>query len=349
MIKLMIVDDSEVFLKLLTSIFKNEQDIEVSGVARNGLEAIKLFHKIIPDVVIMDFMMPIMSGAEAINEIAEIADIRKHPIIIFSSIASNNEIQSLVKALTKGAIDIIEKPKSFDLEEINKMKYKLMSVIRNIHNRDNFDLSEVIKLKPLKLPKTNISLIVMGGSIGSPTAIDNILKGLKNNVLLPPILFVMHMREGFLKYYIKALESEGQFTIKEVEHREVLKPGIIYFAPDNKNLELIKYKDEIMTLLHLPDTSSKIIPSINYTFSSVAKLPLKVVAGILTGMGSDGAEGLLKIRKNKNFTFIEKFDDCIATGMPSTALELGAVDAIFPLAEIGSQLLRIGSRIKKEE
>lgn len=345
----MIVDDSEVFLKLLTNIFKSEKDIEIVGMAKNGQEAITVFHKTIPDIVIMDLMMPIMSGMEAINKIAEIADIRKHPIIIFSSIASSFEIQSLVKALTDGAIDIIEKPKSFDFDEINKIKVKLMNAIKKIYNKNDFDISLEIKLKPLMLPKTSTSLIVMGGSIGSPSAILKILKDIKHHKLIPPLLFVMHMKEGFLKYYINLLEDELNISIKEVEHREILKPGIVYFAPDNKNLELVMHKDEIMSLLHLPDAFSKIVPSINFTFSSVAKLPIKVAAGILTGMGSDGSEGLLDIKNNNNFTFIQKFDDCVATGMPSTAFNIGAVDVVFSLDEIGVQLQRIGSRIKKDK
>lgn len=349
MINLMIVDDSEVFLKLLDSVFKNEKDINISGFARNGLEALELFKKITPDIVIMDLMMPLMSGIEAINEIAKIADIRKHPIIIFSSIASSMEIKSIVKALTNGAIEIIEKPKSFAVEEINKMKNNLLKIIKEIHDKDSLDISEVIKVNPLMLPKTATDLIVIGGSIGSPGAIVKILNSLKRNILIPPMLFIIHMSEGFLRYYIEAIKEELNITIKEAEHKEILKPGIIYFAPDNRNLELIMHRGEIMALLHLPDLSSKIIPSINYTFTSIAKLPIKVIAGVLTGMGRDGADGLLKIKQNKGFTFIEKFDDCIAIGMPSSALNIGAVDAVFSLQEIAGQLIKMGCRIKKKE
>lgn len=343
-IKVMVVDDSVFMRKILSDILEEDKDIEVLWTARNGQDALEKLVNANPDVITLDIEMPIMDGITTLREIIKKYNI---PVIMLSSLTVEGA-DSTLKALEIGAVDFITKPTNvFSLnksEEKNSLieKVKMASVVKGnikpyvpylqtIANKKNFPLN--------KVNKETGYLIAIGTSTGGPKALQSIIPEIPANIN-GSILVVQHMPEGFTKSLAARLDSISNIRVKEAEDGETLKKGYCYIAPGNYHLTVLENNEEIFLKLDQNPTVSGHRPSVDVMMNSVAEVKsLKKIAVIMTGMGSDGANGMKNIFNTGGYTIAQDEDSSVVYGMPRAAINNGSVNKILPLNEISNELI----------
>lgn len=342
MIKILIVEDSQTQKLLLEHIFNSEPDMKVIGWAKNGKEAIDLVPKLLPDIITMDIFMPFIDGVEATQQI-----MRTHPtpIVVITSKTSDTSVNISFRALEAGALTVLEKPTNHQFDAI---RHRLVETIRNMAEikliRRRFFKKKESPLK--QVPITNFSikrhfnLIAMGASVGGPQAIKTILMPLPKDFPIP-IVIVQHMTIGFISGFVDWLNQAVDINIKLAEENELLKAGNVYFAPDNYHLEVMNtHLGFIAKKVNKPPVSG-FCPSITVLFQSVAKVCAEKGLGILlTGMGNDGALGLLSIKNANGHTLIQDETSAVVFGMGGVAQQMGAVDNVIELNNISSYLIK---------
>lgn len=332
MIKILIVDDSPTETELLRHIFEEEKDMHVIGCARNGKEAVELTAKLKPDLITMDLQMPIMDGIEATQLI-----MMENPVpIVVISAANNKSLNTTFLALEAGALSVIDKPlNAFDplyKQARNRMIAVLRSmteikVIKKRFNTSHTYLKSTIPIK-VKNHHSDYEIIAMGASIGGPQVLKTILSNLSSDFPIP-IVIVQHISAGFITGFCEWLNDHCDLTIKCAAENEILKGGTVYFAPENYHLQVKRRGNHLVSSLQKSQPISGFCPSITVLFQSVANICGKKAIGILlTGMGSDGAQGLLEIKLNKGHTLIQDAKSSTVYGMAGIAEGLGAVDKI---------------------
>lgn len=348
-VKVLIVDDSAFMRKILTDILTNEQAIEVIGTAKNGAEAISFVKQLKPDVVTMDIEMPILGGIDALKQIMQYYPV---PVIMLSSLTSEGADATLA-CLDIGAVDFIQKPSSVFRIQIEDLKKELIEKIITASKillvpkkqswkyekiepeRDNSNFS-------IQNTKKQHSFIVIGTSTGGPRALQYVIPLIPKNIPAS-ILIVQHMPAGFTKSLADRLDNMSQIRVKEAEDGEKALPGYAYIAPGNYHLELNRSPNgEVLLSLSTASPVSGHRPSVDVLFSSVAKhISTNVIAVVMTGMGADGANGAIELKKNKNcYILAQDEETCVVHGMPRSAINTGAVDDIVPLYEITSYILK---------
>ena len=330
-IKVFIVDDSALVRQCFINIIENYPEIQLLGTAIDPIFAMEKLEKLgKPDVMILDIQMPRMNG---LSYLEKIMNQEPFPVIICSSVAKKGS-DNAIKALSLGAIEIISKPNGdlknfFDDFSLNFIQTIKMASESNVKVRKKI-ISAKHKEKVIKnnAKAKNISnIIAIGSSTGGIHVIENILSDLPSST--PPILIVQHMPEDFTLAFAKRLNSLSAVHVKEAIHEELILNNTVYIAPGNKHIQLQKenkmYK---IIILNGPKVSHN-RPSIDVFFRSLAKCASSICkAFILTGMGSDGASGLLDIKKAGGKTYAQDEDSCVVFGMPKVALKLNAVDEI---------------------
>lgn len=336
MIKILIADDSATETALLRHIFEQEQDMQVIGCATNGQEAVMLAEKLKPDLITMDIVMPIMNGFEATQLIMMNYPI---PIVVISSTLKNQDLDNTFLAMDAGAVSVIEKPVNI-LDPANKTARKRiidlirsMAEIKVIKRRFTDSYQSPKPLNP-KVQEVNYEVLAIGASVGGPQALTTILSLLPANFPIP-IVIVQHITVGFLEGLSVWLNQKSLLTIKCAQDQEILKPGTVYFAPENYHLEIKRVGNNLVTHYHSGPPVSGFCPSITVLFQSVAKVcGYKAIGMLLTGMGSDGAQGLLELKQKKAQTLVQDEKSSVVFGMAKVALSLGAVDHIIELDQI---------------
>jgi two-component system chemotaxis response regulator CheB len=345
-IKVLVVDDSAFMRKVLTDIISSEPHMEVIATAKNGKEALELIKLHKPDVVTLDIEMPVMDGLTAL----EIA-MRESPVpIVMLSSLTQEGADSTLKALELGAIDFITKPSSIFKVNTDEVKIQLIEKI-NIASRITLRPKRILTkgLTPsVPAKKSNAyvghnslqKIIAIGTSTGGPKALQSVIPLLPKD-LDAPVLVVQHMPPGFTKSLAERLDSMSDIRVKEAEHGDILKPGWCYIAPGDKHLRITKDLGQLKIALGSDATVSGHRPSCDAMFDSIAQLGISnVIAVIMTGMGADGAKGLLNIKQNKNFVIAQDEESCVVFGMPKSAIKLNAVDKVVSLDAITDEILR---------
>jgi two-component system chemotaxis response regulator CheB len=347
MINILIVDDSETEIMILKELFSKEKDFRVIGIAKNGKEAIRLAEFLKPNLITMDIQMPIMDGIEAIRMIMSHHPI---PIVVISSKLNDASLKATFQAFEAGALSVLEKPGNISSPSFKNEKRKIIDTLRSMAE------IKVIKRrfyakdkKPLIFPKSvsetnNVyELIVIGSSVGGPQALKNILEKLPSNFPIP-IVIVQHMAQGFIHGFAKWLNENTKLNVKPAKNNDILKKGHVYFAPDNFHLEIARSQDALIAKLIKGKPITGFCPSITALFQSVAKACGKNTIGILlTGMGSDGAKGMVELKQANAHTFIQDKESAVVFGMAGVAQSLGAVDKIIELDQIADYLMKITS------
>lgn len=341
-IRVLVVDDSAFMRKVLTDIINAELNMEVAGTAKNGKEALQLIQEIKPDVVTMDIEMPVMDGLTALEIAMKESPV---PIVMLSSLTKEGA-EATLKALELGAVEFIAKPSSVFKVSTDDVKRELLEKI-GIAARLNVTPKRVpivprTPRAPFKYTGTSAlhKIIAIGTSTGGPKALQSVIPNLPKN-LDAPVLIVQHMPPGFTKSLAERLNSMSELTVKEAEHGDILKPGWCYVAPGDRHLRVTKEANQYRIVLgnDPPVTGHK--PSCDAMFASLAELGTKnIVAVIMTGMGADGAKGLVSIRENKNFVIAQDEESCVVFGMPKSAIKLNAVDKVVPLDAISDEILK---------
>lgn len=337
-IRVLVVDDSVFFRKVLTDNLKKDHRIEVIDTAIDAFDAEKKILELKPDVVTLDVEMPKKSGIDFVKEFIPKNPI---PIVLVSSVNI-----SVFDALQVGAVDFVRKPKSefenFIRELINKIiiasvaKVKVSKIISNTFTKPILKKEEIkLNYMPGDRLKT---VIALGASTGGTEATLEVIKDLPENT--PPILIVQHMPEGFTKMYAQRLDKTCKMSVKEAEDGDLVKQGQIYIAPGNYQMSIQKRGESYYIKCTFGEKVSGHRPSVNVLFNSMAsEVDINMVGIILTGMGSDGAEGLLKMRRKGAFTIGQDEASCVVYGMPMVAYKMGAVMKQVSNSDIGSVLL----------
>lgn len=348
-IRVLLVDDSFFMRKLVSDIIKKDQELEVIGVAKNGKEAIELNRSLQPDVILLDVEMPVVDGLEALEQIMAQ---RRCPVIMFSSTTVSGA-ENTVRALELGACDFIPKPSSstFKLEDevvdeiIAKLKFSRCTEAPSIRKKAS--------TAPARSPvpsarrtgssygkKTFKKLVSIGISTGGPKALQEVMEDLPGD-LNAPILVVQHMPKLFTKAFADRLDTHCEIRVKEAEHGDVLEAGTVYIAPGDKHLRIKESPGELKILLDEGEKVSGHRPSADAMFESLLEVKsVQIVAVIMTGMGRDGAEGMLKLRKKGAKTIGQDEKTSVVYGMPKSAFELGAVEVVCPLNKIADEIIR---------
>lgn len=339
MIKVLIVDDSQTETQILKNIIESERNMQVIAYARNGKEAVKLNAQLKPDLITMDIQMPIMNGIQAIQEIMSQNPV---PIVVISS-KLDAEMKIAFEALEKGALYVLDKPVNI-LSNFEQTRKYLVSTLLSMAE------IKVIKHRMLRknlTAKANIKttclyeMIAVGASVGGPQALKLILSGIPKDFPIP-IVVVQHMTPGFMNGFVKWLNNNVPLNVTEATHNQPLEKGSIYFAPDNHHIEIERENGKLIAKLITSPPVSGFCPSITVLLQSVAKSCGKNAIGVLlTGMGSDGANGMLALKQAGGHTLIQDPNSAVVFGMARVAQSLGAVDKVIDVNCMADYLINL--------
>ncbi len=330
-IKVFIVDDSALVRQCFISIIENYPEIEVLGTAIDPVFAIEKLEKLgNPDVMILDIQMPRMDG---LTYLEKIMSTNPYPVIICSSLVKEGS-DNAIKALSLGAVEIISKPHGdlknfFDDFSLNLIQTIKTASQANIQIRKKL-ISKVNIVKDININNgdKNISnIIAIGSSTGGIQVIEKILINLTKQT--PPILIVQHMPKDFTTAFAERLNCISSLNVKEAKDNEYIFNNNVYIGAGDKHMQIRKEYDMFKIVLQDGPKVSHNRPSIDVFFRSIAKTSASICkAFILTGMGSDGANGLLEIKTAGGKTYAQDESSCVVFGMPKVALKLNAVDEI---------------------
>ncbi len=337
-IKVLIVDDSAMVRKVFSEQLAKDSEIEVVGTAPDpyiGRDKIVYLH---PDVLILDIEMPRMDGLTFLEKLMRYYPM---PVIIVSSLAKEG-CEVALKALELGAIEVMAKPGA--AYSVQDMSEQLIEKIKAVAQVKKFkrETSMVPAARPVNLTqfKTTERIIAIGASTGGTEAIKDVLINLPAEI--PPILIVQHMPEHFTKSYAERLNTLCKFEVKEAVDGEWATPGKALIAPGNKHMVLKRSGARYYVEVKDGPLVYHQRPSVEVLFSSVAKYAGPNAAGILlTGMGRDGANGLLEMKNAGAFTIAQDENSCIVYGMPKEAVALGAAMRVVPLENIPQNLMEV--------
>ncbi len=343
MIRILIVDDSPTMRMLLKSILEGDPELLVVGVAANGAEAVEQTILLKPDLITMDVLMPIVNGFEATRRIMAQ---QPTPIVVVTSHIDSVELNTTFNAISAGALDVIAKPVGPDHRDFERLRnrlintVKLMADVKVVRRRFAVPAPSAWPPTPPRLPslRAQPAVIVIGASTGGPSALKTLLQALPPN-LPTPIVVVQHMASGFTPGLVAWLDQTSPLPIRLAANGQRIEAGQVYFAPDDWHLE---FKAPRLLSLNQEAPVSHVRPSVTRLFESAARVYGSAVIGVLlTGMGDDGATGLARLHALGAPTIAQDETTAVIFGMPKVAVELGAVEHLLPLDEIGPMLLKL--------
>lgn len=358
--RIMVIDDSAVVRQAFKSIVDDDPELEVYAAVANPILALKRMQDDRPDVIILDIEMPEMDGLTFLKKI-----MAENPIpVLMCSTLTTSEASVTMDALSAGAVGFITKPKiglkNYLAEESLMLldaikasaKVNMAQLKRSVANRKiiSGNLNQKIPAKKVNQdidPKQLDQIIAIGTSTGGTQALEAIL------VELPPltqgIVIVQHMPEKFTEAFAKRLNGICEITVQEAKNNDLVRPGLALVAPGGKHMLLRKTNGSYSVQVKDGPLVNRHRPSVDVLFSSTAKVAGKNAMGIImTGMGSDGAHGLLEMREAGALTLAQTEDTCVVYGMPKEATKLGAVDQHVPLHEMADWINQFSNpRVKK--
>jgi two-component system chemotaxis response regulator CheB len=331
-VRVLIVDDSVVVREILKRMLESDPAIRVVGMAADGGEAVELTARLKPDVVTMDLVMPGMNGMEATERIMAY---HPTPVLFFSSYFDREGMYSRLDALAAGALDIMEKPTLMPdscweaLAGALVEKVKVLAqvpVVTHMYGARVLTRQRV-RARVVTATPPAVDVVAIGASSGGPRVLEELLSALPSAYALA-VLVVQHMAEGFMPGLLRWLQQRCPLPVRVAEEGEVILPRRVLFAPDWAHMVV---RPDGRVRLSEGDPVNGHRPSVDVTFISLAKVYGTRAAGmLLTGMGSDGAAGLLAIRQAGGATLVQSEDSCVVFGMPRAAIELGAAQHVLP-------------------
>lgn len=337
-IKVFVIDDSAVVRQVLSEVFRTDSNFEYLGAASDPIFAMEKMNENWPDVIVLDIEMPRMDGLTFLKKIMRE---RPTPVVICSTLTEKGS-ETAVLALALGASEIITKPKIGLKDFLNESTIALTESVLAAAN------SKLSKWNPKELKETisnnlkkDISqlqatekIVAIGTSTGGTLALEEILPKLSREHS-PGIVIVQHMPEKFTEAFAKRLNSICQIEVKEAKDGDRIVRGLALIAPGNHHMSVIRSGARYMVSLSDGPLVNRHRPSVDVLFRSVAKDVGKNARGIiLTGMGDDGASGLLDMKKNGAETFAQDEESSVVFGMPKEAIRRGAASKVLPLSDI---------------
>jgi len=334
-ITVLVVDDSMLFRKTISKGLEMDPNLEVVGTANDPYEARDKILELRPDVMTLDVEMPRMTGIDFLRKL-----IPQYPLPVV--MISSADIK-VFDAINAGAVDFIEKPKLSNKNELESfykelvLKVKIASTARLKNKKPQVRRHPIKKVSSPNL-KSNNYIIAIGASTGGTEAVYSIIKSFTKD--MPPILIVQHMPPVFTKMYSERLDKNCALHVKEAENGDVVQAGNVYIAKGGYQMELLSKGSKKVLSVYEGDKVNGHCPSVDPMFNTVADLYGPTSIGvILTGMGTDGARGLLNMKKRGAFTIGQDEESCIVYGMPKVAFNIGAVDVQKNISEIPSLII----------
>ena len=346
-IKVLIVDDSAVVREVLRQILSREPGIRVIATAPDPLFAIERMKTEQPDVITLDIEMPRMDGLTFLNKLmAE----RPTPVVICSSLAVQGA-ETTMQAMAAGAVSIITKPtlnvegflRDAGNDIVDAVRGAAAANLRNIRAaRPAVPMTSAPTSPPrlaTAMAQTTERIVAIGTSTGGTVALENVLTTLPR--VSPGIVIVQHMPAGFTKSFAQRLDSLCQIRVEEARNGQRVLPGLALIAPGGLHMLVVRSGAQYVVEIKDGPPVNRHKPSVDVLFRSVARCAGRNSMGIImTGMGDDGARGLLEMREGGAFTLAQDEASCVVYGMPREAVAIGAADRVLPLAETAGVLIQ---------
>ncbi len=357
-LRVLVVDDTVVFRRIVSDALAGLPSIEVVGVASNGKLALSRIAALHPDLVTLDIEMPEMNGIEVLEAMGP-AGLKAGVIVLSALTVRGGEMT--VRALELGAFDFITKPEGGPASaNLTALRQQLAPIIRAFERRRDVRLmlrsqpvvtsgATVVRRPPaptleprvVRRPPTGSSLVLIGVSTGGPAALATILPALPGD-LGAPVLIVQHMPALFTQPLASSLDRKCAIRVKEAVDGETAQPNWAYLAPGGMQMKLEQgTRGEVVLRLTDDPPENGCKPAVDYLFRSAAlQFPGRSVAAILTGMGSDGTAGLRMLKRGGCFAIAQDESSCVVFGMPKEAIAAGLIDTVAPLDRIATAIAR---------
>lgn len=342
-IKVLVVDDSALIRSILSEIIDSCPDLTLIGTAPDAYVAKDLVKQFRPDVITLDIEMPKVDG---ITFLDRLMTAYPTPVLMVSTLTQRGA-QATLKCLELGAIDFIPKPRLDVAKGISAYRddiiAKLKTAARTTPVRRTFTKEKQLSLS---ITQQEQALVAIGASTGGTEALKVILQQLPEH--FPPILVTQHMPIKFTTTFAERLNGLCAMTVKEAEHQEQVRAGHIYIAPGDKHIQVKRSGADLLVMLDDGPALSGHKPSVDVMFRSVAKhAGDKALGVILTGMGRDGADGLLQLRQKGGITMAQDESSSVVFGMPKEAIKLGATNTILPLPQVAMEMAKAIEEIRR--
>jgi two-component system chemotaxis response regulator CheB len=352
-IRVLVIDDSALMRGMLAEMINAAPDAEVVGVAPDAAVAREMIKALNPDVLTLDVHMPKMDGLEFLEHLMRL---RPMPVVMVSSFTEAGS-ETTLRALELGAVDYIGKPRAVSASSLEEYAEELVDKIRAAKSA-RLRRTPITRLgttpatppmmkslvsTPSARPAASGKIIFLGASTGGTEAIKDFLLAIPADC--PPILIVQHMPESFTASFARRLDGLCAPRVVESQGNEKVESGTVYIAPGHSHMQIKRAATGYVTELLSTAPVNRHRPSVDVLFDSAAALIGRQAVGvILTGMGKDGAQGLLKMRQAGARTFGQDEASCVVYGMPREAFLVGAVEEQYPLDDIGMRVLQAASR-----
>ncbi len=345
-IKVLVVDDSALMRKIISDMVNSSEDMEVLDIARNGQDMLNKLSRLKPDVITLDVEMPVMDGITALKEMKK--NKLNIPVIMLSSVSQSGTALTM-ECLEAGAFDFIPKPSGSISLDIDKVKDELLLKIKTACEKVN--VKSMVKTSAARVEKGEdvntrsnlagkIEAVVIGASTGGPKALYSVITALPEKLGVP-VFIVQHMPVGFTKAFADRLNLNSSIKVTEASEGEPVEKDVVYIAPGGLHMEV--HADRKIHLNTEP-TIWGVRPAVDKLFISASKVySSHLLSIVLTGMGKDGAQGTVEIKKNGGITIAEDKSTCTIYGMPKAAYETGMVDMVVSLDNVAGQIIKIVS------
>ncbi len=335
-VKVLVVDDSAIIRQVLSRQLGLQDGIEVIGSAPDPFKARDMIVELNPDVLVLDIEMPKMDGITFLKKIMEY---KPTPVIICSSFTQKGS-ERAIEAMAAGAVDVVEKTEAGTMvQELSKRivtigSQQLTAQIERSRNQQ----TKIYKKTDRIAVNVDNSVIGMGASTGGIQALQSILRKLPSHI--PAIMIVQHLPAAFTTSFAKRLNELSPLTIVEARDGERVHAGTVYIAPGDQHMEVVKVADYLKVRLHEGEPVHHQRPAIDLLFASIAKAKgIKSCGVLLTGMGADGAAGMLDMHETGSHTIAQDESSSVVYGMPRVAFEKGAVDMVAHINDIPKAIM----------
>lgn len=347
---ILVVDDSALMRRVLCDIINSDERFQVQDRATNGLEALDLLTKKSYDAVVLDVNMPRMNGLELLKELQK----RKISVrVMMASTDTKEGAKTTLDSLELGALDFIHKPDNAMDCRSGEFKERMLRILAVVVDSKPPVFGKTFSMEELKTSKKMIELVgrhtssvagnkvvALASSTGGPKALQSVIPKLPKN-LKAPVVVVQHMPAGFTASLAERLDSLSEVKVKEAAEGDVLEPGTVYIAMGGKHLNVLTMATKYS--IHYSDEPSRegVKPCANYMYESLEDSKYdQIVCVVMTGMGADGTEGIVNLKKKKKLHVIaQESSTCAVYGMPKNVINAGLADQIVPLEQIAQEII----------
>ena len=339
-IKVLVIDDSALIRKVMSEVIALAPDLSCVGAAPDPLIAREMIKRLDPDVLTLDVEMPRMDGLDFLEKLMRL---RPTPVVMVSSLTHQGS-ETALRALELGAVDVMGKPRlsiseglMADAEEVHA---KIRTAARARLQRRPAEGAGAAPVPSLRMPFTSSEkIIVVGSSTGGPEALRLFLERLPANA--PGVLIAQHMPASFTGAMARRLDDHCKVKVLEAQGGERVLPGHVYVAPGHSHLRLVRSGANYMTSLDQGEPVNRHRPSVDVLFDSAAQAAAQNAIGvILTGMGKDGANGLLRLRQAGASTYAQDEASCVVFGMPREAIAIGAACEVASITDLPARIIQ---------